>query len=323
MYYNPSISIVILNYNGISILNECLPSIENSCKYYNGDSEIILVDNGSSDDSLNYVKKNFVNIKIIESRANLLIAEGYNLGIFNACNEIIIILNNDMKVEQNFIIHLVKHFENDENLFSVTGKALNFDGITINGGWRDEKISFGLFTWDLKQHNQRDKGQLDKEKPVLITECTTAFSRKKLISLGGLDPLFPYMFQFVDLSYRAWKRGYYSKWEPQSTIYHKGNVTFSNEMKSRKGKFQMNIDKEYFLFMWKNFTDLDLVVKHILFLPFNMIRYIFIKRKSYGYFLIGFFEAIFQINVIYKKRKLERQFIVREDKQVFNILNKI
>lgn len=114
---NEPVSIIILNYNGKQFLNECLTSVLHQTYTY---FEIIFFDNNSSDGSANYVKQQFSNsgIKIIQSPENLGFAGGNNEAIKHAVNDLIVLLNNDTQVEQDWLHHLVHALENKNSIAS-------------------------------------------------------------------------------------------------------------------------------------------------------------------------------------------------------------
>lgn len=123
MPQTPLISVIIVNYNGKTFLQHCLDSVLNQSlaksKY-----EIIVVDNNSSDNSVSFIKRNFPQIKLVESSENLGFAGGNNLGVTHAQGKYIVLLNNDTKVDRQWLAHLLSHIESDTSIAAVNAKSL-------------------------------------------------------------------------------------------------------------------------------------------------------------------------------------------------------
>lgn len=116
-------SVVLVNYNGKHFMNECLSSVF-KVDFLKDRFEVILVDNDSKDDSVDYVLKNFPEVKIIQSNSNLGFAEGCNLGVKNALGKFVVFLNTDTKVERNWLKALVKSIQSDKEIAAVNSKLL-------------------------------------------------------------------------------------------------------------------------------------------------------------------------------------------------------
>jgi GT2 family glycosyltransferase len=125
----PRCSIVVLNYNGRDLLDKYFPSILDAVKYDGGGHEAIIVDNGSTDGSPEHVQKNFPSVRLIALTSNMYM-EGYNRGIKASRNEIVIVLNNDIKIEKDFLRPLLSHFR-DPEVFAVRPTINMVEGETI------------------------------------------------------------------------------------------------------------------------------------------------------------------------------------------------
>jgi GT2 family glycosyltransferase len=123
MKSKPQVSILIVNYNGQHLLNDCLSSVF-SINYPKNKFEVIVVDNNSQDDSVSFIKKNFKKVKLIESQKNLGFAGGNNTAYKHAKGEYIVLLNNDTKVQKNWLIELVNTANSNENVGIVSSKLL-------------------------------------------------------------------------------------------------------------------------------------------------------------------------------------------------------
>lgn len=262
--------IVILNYNGAELFPECLPSLAEARRHAPDTTEVTLLDNGSTDDGLDYAKRNFPEFHIVKASANRFLCS-YNEFLPRISEPVAILLNNDIRVAPDFVTSLVEKFAEDPKTFLVAPRVLTFDGKAVEAARSRAGVRFGLF-WC----NARYPGF---EKEVLNPSATYssgfgAFSREKFLELGGYDDLYlPGIMEDVDLCYRAQKAGYHLYYEPRSVVYHRGQASFKKKFGSEK--IQVIAHRNNFLFMWKNFSDFRFWVLHIFFLPFRFLYALF------------------------------------------------
>ena len=220
------VSLVILNWNGKRFLKECLDSVfSQSYK----DFEVILVDNGSTDGSVEFVKKNYPKVKVIENEKNLGFAEGNNIGIRAAKGEYIVLLNNDTKADKDFLKELVKCAEESRGRVGcIAAKMLFYSN--------PEKInSAGMFA--LKDGAGRDRGVFEGDSPKwnrkeeIFGACAGAalYTRKALddVAVNGefFDSSFFAYFEDTDLAYRLRLRGWKTIYCPSAVVLHHGKGT--------------------------------------------------------------------------------------------------
>ena len=207
--------------------------------------------------------------------------------------DVAILLNNDIRVEPNFIDPLLKKFEKEPKTFLVAPRVMSFDGTWTEAGRSRAGIRFGIF-WC----NARYKGY---EKEVMTASETFssgfgAFSRKAFLELGGYDDRFmPGIFEDVDLCHRAQKSGYGLYYEPQSVVYHMGQATFKKEFGAEK--ISVLAHRNNFLYTWKNYSGVVFWLQHLFFLP---LRLAFALLRGQTTFVQGFFQAL-----KHPKRRLE------------------
>ena len=213
--------IILLNWNGKKDTLECLKSFE-KIKYNN--YEIIVVDNGSEDDSVLKIRKYYPKINIIENKKNLGFAGGNNVGIeyaINNCADYVLLINNDTTVEENFLTELVKVGESDEKI-GLLGSKIYFHSekkrIWTAGGkvnWLKNKgTHIGL--------DEIDVGQYDKIREVgYLTGCCLLIKREVIEKIGGLEESYFLYYEDTDFSLRAQNIGYKCVYVPESKIYHK------------------------------------------------------------------------------------------------------
>jgi len=283
--------IVILNYNGKEMLDECVASIAEAAQRSLTPTAVTVLDNGSTDGSEDFIRSNFPGIEFVKAPQNLVLCS-YNAYLAKIKEPIAILLNNDIKVEKNFIDPLIQKFKEEPATFLVAPRVMSFDGSLIEAVDTRSGIERGMF-WA----NARYPGY---EAHAMVPSNTFssgfgAFSREKFLALGGYDQrYFPGIMEDADLCLNASRKGFHLYYEPLSVVYHMGQVSF-------KKKFS-NIEREAlahrntFLFMWKNFNGIKFWISHILWLP---IRMTWMMLKGKGGFMVGFVQAI---RLIFLKR---------------------
>ena len=209
----PKVSIIIVNYNGKELLQKCLDSLLN-VRYDN--FEIILVDNNSTDGTVEFVTKNHPSIIIIKLDSNKGFAEPNNIAAKIAKGEYLLFLNNDTVVTHNFISEMVKVMETDKKIAICQSLLLKPDGsIDSSGDFIDE---LGVV------YNSKTK--IDEIREVSSAKGASMLVRSDIFKkLGGFDQKFFVTFEDVDLCWRSWILGYRVLIIPASIVYHVGGIT--------------------------------------------------------------------------------------------------
>ena len=292
------IEIIILNYNGAEILPQCLPSVVESAKRSPLPCQVIVLDNKSSDNSLEYIRNNFPKVKIVVAKKNKVLFS-YNELIPQLDSDIIILLNNDIKVDSDFISPLISHFSSP-SVFAIAPKQMNFNGIGYNGG--KNKIEFKNGLIKAGQDLYGDDTPTMEQPGQTFYNANAAFDRSKFLELGGFDEIYaPFTWEDTDLGYRAWKSGYKFIYEPKSVIYHNESYTFDKEAKNIQNR-RIISRRNSFIFTWKNISDPRLLFTHIILLPWNLLTGIFTDWAR----IAAFFEALKYIPRIIAKRRLAK-----------------
>ena len=295
------ISFVILNYNGKELTERCIDSLMDCLSGYN--YEIIVVDNGSNDGSVEYFKDKFPSIKVIEEGCNKFIV-AYNDGVKEAKGEWVFLLNNDMIFKEDFLAPLLDA-SIDESLFAIGSKMESFEG-TFEKGANIAKFKFGYF-W-VKSKN------VDKLSPTIYIGTHGVFRRKMFLEIGGFDEVYsPFYSEDLDLCYRAWKKGLKVFVEPHSVIYHKHMATINKFFE--KGYILRINARNHFIFIWKNLTSTNLIFKHIAFLPFLLIGAVFVGKS---YYILGFIDAL-KLLVEGKIHRLGKNDIYFSDEEILKM----
>ena len=215
------ISVIIPNWNGRSLLEDCLKSL---IKQTFKDFEIILVDNGSTDDSIDYVANNFPEVKIIKLSKNMGFAKAINKGVKKTLADYVAFLNNDTEVDKDWLKNLISCANSHPEVVSVNSKLLNFydrkkiDGVGILVNEVGQARSIG---WQ-----EQDSGQFEKEQYIFGASGGAAlFRRTDFIKVGMFDENYFMYCEEVDFAFRAQFLGYKSIYCPGAVVYHKHKAT--------------------------------------------------------------------------------------------------
>ncbi len=253
-------SVVIPNWNGRELLEKYLPSVIRALEG-NPENEIIVVDNGSADGSADFVRRQFPQVRVLALPANLGFGGGSNTGFRAARNDIVVLLNSDMRVEPGFLAPLLEAFT-DESVFSVACQIFFSDparrreetGLS-QGWWRDGH---------LRVRHRIDEAVTDPFPCFYGGGGSTAFDRRKFLELGGFDPLLaPFYLEDTDIGYLAWKRGWRVLYQPRSIVYHEHRGTIGKHF--RDEYIQSVYKKNFALFCWKNIHEWRRLASHFLF----------------------------------------------------------
>lgn len=223
------VSVVILNWNGAALLRTYLPSV---CK--NTDLEladIMVADNGSDDDSLEILRKEFPEVKIIALPMNLGFAGGYNEALKQVDSEYIVLLNSDVEVTPRWLEPLVAYADTHPQVAAIQPKIRSlrnrsrFEHAGACGGFID-RYGFPFCRGRIFDSVEEDNGQYDEAMEIFWATGACFFTRKAdYEQAGGLDPLFFAHMEEIDLCWRYHLAGRKLVCLPQSTVYHLGGAT--------------------------------------------------------------------------------------------------
>lgn len=217
----PKVSLIILNWNQKDITLECLKSVH---KITYPNYQIIIVDNGSEDNSVSAIKNSFPEIKVIDNKSNLGVAGGRNVGIEYARQnnpDYLLLLDNDTIVNKDFITEMVNVAENDHQVGILTGKIYFYshpNKIWSAGG----SLSLYRCNFSLIGYGEMDVGQYDTVKDVDHVTGSCLMIRNKVIDkIGVLDNNFnPYFGEDTDWCLRTKKEGYKITYVPKAKLWH-------------------------------------------------------------------------------------------------------
>lgn len=240
-------SIVIPNWNGRDLLEKYLPSVTASIADHPG-SEVLVVDNGSTDGSAAYLAEHFPQVRVLALPANLGFGGGSNAGFRAAKNDIVVLLNSDMRVERAFLARLLAGFE-DEKTFAVSCQIFFSDPKKLR---EETGLTEGWWAQGALRVRHREEPGIRELYPCFYGGGgSCAFDRKKFLELGGFDELLkPFYLEDTDLGYLAWKRGWKVFYQPASIVYHEHRGTIGKRFSA--AYIQNVLRKNFLLFSWKN-----------------------------------------------------------------------
>lgn len=245
MWTIAGISVVIPNYNGLSLLPQVLPTVVAALHHIDIASEIIVVDDCSTDDSVELVKNNFPAVKILKNEINSGFSVTANKGIYSANYEWVLLLNSDVKLEPDYFSHLFKYTARS-NVFGIMGRII---------GWDDEKIQDGAkypFFHGVKiktsgNYLLKDEAAMTDGLYSMYLSGANAFINKNIfVDIGGFNELFsPFYVEDFELSLRAWRLGYKCFFDYNAVCRHQTSATINSSNKKKSIKTIYNRNKMY------------------------------------------------------------------------------
>ena len=222
-------AIVILNWNGKDWLEKFLPTIIQ----HSDMAEIIIADNGSTDDSLLFLSKNFPNIKVINNKENLGFAGGYNNALDRIHAEYYVLLNSDVEVSDNWLLPIIRLMDKDKDIAACQPKLLDFNNrkkfeyAGASGGFLDN-LGYPFCRGRIFNFLEEDAGQYNDTAEVFWATGACLFVRADIFwEVGGFDSDFFAHQEEIDLCWRLRNKGYKIMVEPKSEVYHVGGGTLN------------------------------------------------------------------------------------------------
>lgn len=293
-----SVSIVIPNYNGRQIMEKNLPFVLKAAEQKrNNIQEIVVVDDGSKDDSVGFLKTNYgAKIKLIKHTKNRGFSAAVNTGVRAVSGDLVVLLNTDAIPSDDFMISVIRLFEKDQKVFGVSFHE---------SGYGYAKGGFGTGFIEIPP----GKEQKGIYKSFFVSGGSGAFRKTIWREIGGMDEnLFtPFYWEDVDLSFRAAKRGYINLWISEAKVTH---VHESTIVKLPNRYVRRIRERNQLLFIWKNIHSRKLFKRHLVELLRRGLRHP-------GYLRIVLMAITKLPKVIRARRKEVKESIV-SDEAVFS-----
>ena len=224
----PSVSVVILNFNTRDLLEKLVPF---ALKTNYPNVEVIVADNGSTDGSAEFVRERFPDVKLIAFESNHGFAEGYNKALEQIDTDYWVLLNSDVEVDPNWLTPLVELMESNEKIGAVQPKIKDyknrdyFEYAGASGGWID-KYAYPFCRGRIFNHLEKDEAQYNDAVQTFWASGAALMIRSVLYkTVGGLDGDFFAHMEEIDLCWRVQNAGYEIWVCPDSTVYHMGGGT--------------------------------------------------------------------------------------------------
>jgi hypothetical protein len=218
----PRVTAAILNYNGRELLDVVLPSLE--AQTYR-DFETVLVDDGSTDDSVAYARERWPGVRVVAAGdGNVGVAAALNAAVRAASGELVALLNNDLELDPRWLEELVATLDRHPEAATASGKLLSFHRRDVVDSAGDMFMRSGMAFG--RGAGQVDRGQFDREEEVFAPTAGAGLYRATaLADVGPFDEsLFAYL-EDVDWGLRAQLAGYRSRYAPSAVAYHMGSHT--------------------------------------------------------------------------------------------------
>ena len=311
------VSVVTPNYNGLKFLNTYFETLAIQGRFI---EEIIIVDNGSTDGSIQLIEEymnspNFkIDIKLIKNEENLGFAPAVNQGIHLAKSDYIFSINNDVELDFRTIEKLLESMESSiesgDNPFSIQSKMISYHDKDLIDDAGDE---YNLLAYTKKLGDGSHKDNYNEKMEIFSSCAGAALYRKSVLEeIGCFDNNFFAYVEDIDLSFRAQINGYKNFLEPESIVYHYGSATSG----SRYNEFKIKLAARNNVWLiYKNYPIPQKIVNFIfIFLGF-FIKYLFFLKKGYGsVYLSGVKEGLSQ-----RKRIEKTKFLWKNWKNYFKI----
>jgi GT2 family glycosyltransferase len=218
----PRVSVAVLNFNGRRLLEVILPSL--MAQVYE-DFETIVVDDCSSDDSLEYLRREWPHVRVVRTgETNVGVAAALNVAVRAAGGEFVALLNNDIELDRLWLGELVAALERHPEAASAAGKLLNYRNRELIDGAGDV-FTRAASAWG-RGGGEVDRGQYERAEEVFAPTAGAAlYRRTALADVGPFDESFHAYFEDVDWGLRAQLAGYRSRYVPRAVGYHMGSET--------------------------------------------------------------------------------------------------
>jgi GT2 family glycosyltransferase len=228
----PTVTVIVLNYNGLEHLKECFSSLAR-IDYPAERVELMLVDNASTDGSVEYIQTNYPQVQLVRSEENIGFGSGNNLGAREATGQYIVFLNNDMWVDPQFVRGLVRAIQNDPEAVCAGAKILNWDGSQFD--FAGAAAHFAGYAYQVGMGKPFDPDRFTEVRPILFA-CGGAMmiDRQVFLDVGGFDDDYFIYYEDLDLGWRLWILGYKVVFAPDAVVNHRHHGTMESFSDYRK-----------------------------------------------------------------------------------------
>ena len=286
---NDSISVILPNYNGRGLLEKNIPSLFQALGDI--DNEIIVIDDCSSDDSVQFLKETYPAIKVIRNKINLGFSATCNKGIKAAKLNLLCVVNTDVTFTPDYFTIMIREFD-DTSLFAVKGDIVNYDKSfddVINVD-RTTTLYYkrGFLRFDTRTPFTSRTVMTKKSSQFVALGCCFVCDREMMLQLKGFDEIYsPFYWEDSDLAQRALEIDFKLLYLPESKVFHQASSTISNYRSNAQRRLVSNRNK--FLFSWQHLDSKTFWMSHVPTTALNLlVRWLIIDWKYY----VAFYNAL-------------------------------
>ena len=247
-------------------------------------------------------------VKLVEHIMNKGFSSAVNTGVKNSDADIVVLLNTDVVPRANFLDSPSEKLSEDKLIFGI--------------GCMDESIEngkkvlrgIGKARWE-KGMLLHGEGEINTEKTFWVSGGSSFIRRDLYLKFGGMDEIYnPFYWEDIDLSYIAQKAGFKVVFDKNSVVEH---LHDEGAIKSnyKKNRITTIAYRNQFIFIWKNISDSNLLMNHLLLLPINIFNAL---RRGDGEFIKGFLAALVKLPTIYNRRNFQKRFYKVTDSEILN-----
>jgi len=319
----PTVDVIIPSFNGKYLLEKHLSKVFQYTDFLN---KVIVIDNGSTDETIPWLKDNFPKVVVVKNNSNLGFTKPVNQGVAVSKSEYLILLNNDVEPKKDYLKNIFDYFKN-EKVFAVSFNENESSWPLVT--WRDGKLQFTrgeekghpmYSAWAsggsaiFRRSIWNKLGGLNEiYAPFYWEDIGIGYRAWKMgykiiwDKLGGLNEIYaPFYWEDIGIGYRAWKMGYKIIWDNRSIVYHQHESTAK---KINQNFVKLIRQRNELLFTWINITDREMIWSHIRFLVWHCLRH------------PRYFQVVISALLRLPSNKQDKKFVL-SDREVLNLVNK-
>lgn len=313
------VTVVIPNLNGMKYLGGCLSSLrKQTCK----DFGIIMVDNGSEDESVSFVRQHYPEVRILRLSENTGFCHAVNRGIRLSDTPYVILLNNDVVCREDFVEELLRAIRKDPARFSCAARMMQMYQPRLLDDAGDYYCALG---WAFAAGKGHPAGEYGRERKIFAS-CGGAaiYRRDLLIRLGLFDEKHFAYLEDIDIGYRARIAGYENRYIPSAVVYHAGSGTSGSAYNAFKVK---HASRNSVYLVYKNMPFPQILLNLPLLMAGYLMKLVFFGKKGFlreyaGGLIQGFRMCKRENKVVFRKENL-KHYIQIQFELWFNVLRRI
>lgn len=270
----PKVSIVVPNYNGAGFLVDCLNSLKRQTL---DDLQIIVVDNGSEDNSCQLIIDNYPEVELVQMHTNTGFCGAVNEGIRRSCAPYVILLNNDTEAADTFVEELYHAIQKKNNIFSCSAKMIQYFDRRKMDDAGDYYCALG---WAYACGKGQPEEKYNKEKKIFFSCAGAAIYRKDILDqIGYFDETHFAYLEDADVGYRARIQGYENWYAPKAVVYHVGSGTSGSVYNLFKTKYS---SRNNVYLLYKNMPVFQILLNMPFWILGFVVKSVFFARKGFG-----------------------------------------